>query len=190
MTDFAAGPSRLTNHDGQTDGRGSPLEVDIPLDLKAKLFIVGIIGLRARLKVHGTVLSISLFLLSAKPTARRNKERKQRKRKGKETNPRHHILQQPRRVPAALRVGFGAQVHEVPGLVVAVAEHLGLGVVQQRHDLAEQPLLALGRQLEVEPPRAAAQLRPPAVEVFAGWDPEEGGFVNTVDLIAKLLILL
>jgi hypothetical protein len=43
--------------------------------------------------------------------------------------------------------------------------------VQQRHDLVKVAPPALGRELEVQPPRAAAQLRPPAVEVLAGGDP-------------------
>lgn len=84
-------------------------------------------------------------------------------KEGKQTHPRHHILQQPRGVPASLRVGLGAQVDEVPGVVVAVAQHGGLGVVQQRQDLVKVAAPALGRQLEVEPPQAAPELRPPAV---------------------------
>jgi hypothetical protein len=87
------------------------------------------------------------------------------------THPRHHILQQPGGVPAALRVGPRTEVHEVPGVVVAAAQDGGLGVVQQRHDLVKVAPPALGRELEVQPPRAAAQLRPPAVEVLAGGDP-------------------
>ncbi len=80
-------------------------------------------------------------------------------------------MQQPRGVPAALGVGLGAEVDQVPGVVVTVAEHGGLGVVQQGQDLLEEARFALGGEAEVEPPDAAAEDGPPAVEVLAGWDP-------------------
>lgn len=80
-------------------------------------------------------------------------------------------MQQPRGVPPALRVGLGAEVDQVPGVVVAVAEDGGLGVVEQRQDLLEEARFALGREPEVELPDAAPEDRPPSVEVLAGRDP-------------------
>jgi hypothetical protein len=60
VSDLATGYAGLTNHDRQTDRDGTALEEDVPLDLEAKLLIVGVIRLRARLKVHRAVLGVGL----------------------------------------------------------------------------------------------------------------------------------
>lgn len=45
--------------------------------------------------------------------------------------------------------GFGADVDEIPGVVVAVAEHLALRIVQERQKLVEEALLAFGGELVI-----------------------------------------
>lgn len=91
--------------------------------------------------------------------------------KWRKTYPRHHVLKQPCGIPTTLRVRLGAKVEQVPGIVVAITEHLQFDVVQPWQDLVEIAPASLGRQLEVQAPQAAAQLCPPAVEVLAGRNP-------------------
>ncbi len=52
---------RLANHDGQTNWNPAALEKDVALDLEAKLFIVGIVGQRARLEIRGSVFGVGLL---------------------------------------------------------------------------------------------------------------------------------
>ena len=82
-----------------------------------------------------------------------------------------HILNQLGRVPAPAPAGLGAQVDEVVAVVVAVAHDVALGVVQQGQQLAVIAAAALGRQLPIEAPHAAAQRRPPVVHGLAGREP-------------------
>jgi len=86
-----------------------------------------------------------------------------------------HILNQLRRVPPAAAAGLGAQVDEVVAVFVAVAHDVVLGVVQQGHQLVVVPAAALGGELPVEAPHAAAQRRPPVVHGLAGEDPVHRG---------------
>ncbi len=68
--------------------------------------------------------------------------------------------------------GLGADVDEIPGLVVAAgAEHVALGVVQERQELVEEAALALGGQLVLQAPQAAAQDGAPVVHVLARRHP-------------------
>ena len=51
---------RLAHHDRQADRRAAALEEDVAPNLEAVLSIVGVVGERARFKIHGAILGVSL----------------------------------------------------------------------------------------------------------------------------------
>ncbi len=82
------------------------------------------------------------------------------------------MLDQLLSVPLSSRRGLGADVDEIPGQVVAAgAEHVALGVVQERQELVEEAALALGGELVLQAPEAAAQDGAPVVHVLARRHP-------------------
>lgn len=83
------------------------------------------------------------------------------------TYPVDHSLEKLASVATASGVRLGAQVHEIIGILLPITQDLGLGVVEQRHELAEVALPALGRQLQVEPPHARAEESQPVVRMLA-----------------------
>lgn len=56
----ARGGIGLADHDGQADGVPSTLQEDVPLDLEAELLVVGVVGERAGLEIHGSVFGVGL----------------------------------------------------------------------------------------------------------------------------------
>lgn len=85
------------------------------------------------------------------------------------TYPLHHILQQLPRIPSPLGARLRAQVNQVPGIMIPLAQDLRLGVMQERDHLVEVTLPTLDRQLIVEPPGSAAKQHPPAIKIVTRW---------------------
>ena len=81
------------------------------------------------------------------------------------------MLDQLPRIPLSTRRRLAAQVNEVVGVVVSLAHHVLLGVVEEREELFEEALLAFGRELVVESPEAATENGPEAIDVCSGWKP-------------------
>lgn len=74
-------------------------------------------------------------------------------------------------VSLALGTRFHADVAEVVELGGSIAHDLVHGVVQNGKQLLIVSLFALGRQLIVQAPHAAAKDSPPAVDVVSGREP-------------------
>lgn len=74
-------------------------------------------------------------------------------------------------VPFSPRAGFAPEVHEVVGIIVAIAHDVVLGVVQQWHEFREEPVAALGGELVVETPHAGADGREEVVYIFTWGKP-------------------
>jgi len=161
--------------------------MDLALDGEAQLGVDERVDTVAAFEVTGAVLQVSL----PPPQSRMSDQLKhfpvlsdelQRKLRGESaaidqrTYLLSHILDQLPRIPLPPRGCFRADVHEIPRLVVALGEHVVLGVVQQRQEFVEEALFAFGGELVVEAPQAAAENGAPVVHVFARWHPRfEGG---------------
>ncbi len=83
-----------------------------------------------------------------------------------------NILNQFPRVALSPRRRFGADVYQIPRIVVAVAEDVVLGAVQQGQEFLKEALLGFGRELVFQAPEAAAQDGAPVVHGFAGGHPK------------------
>lgn len=81
------------------------------------------------------------------------------------------MLDQLPRIAFPSRRRFGADVDEIPRVVVARPEHVVFRVVQQRQELVEEAALAFGGELVIEAPEAAAQDGAPVVHVLARRHP-------------------
>lgn len=66
--------------------------------------------------------------------------------------------------PTATRLS--AEVDEIPGVLVAVPQDGGFGIVEHGEDLIVARF-ALSGQLELETPEAASEKRPPVVRILA-----------------------
>ncbi len=75
------------------------------------------------------------------------------------------------RIASAPGFRFRADVDEVPGVVVVLAEDVVFGVVQQGEELVEEALLALLGELPVEAEHAAPEHGAEVVHVFVRGHP-------------------
>jgi hypothetical protein len=81
------------------------------------------------------------------------------------------ILNELSGVPLATGFRTGAQVDEVPGVVVALAQNGFLDVVQDGQEFSEETLATFAGQLVLEAPHAAADHGPEAVHILARRHP-------------------
>jgi hypothetical protein len=81
------------------------------------------------------------------------------------------MLDQLPRISLSARRRLAAQVDEIVGVVVSLAHHVVLGVVEDGEELFEETLLAFAGELVVESPEAAAEDGPEAVDVCSRWKP-------------------
>lgn len=82
-----------------------------------------------------------------------------------------HILDEFACVALAARGHLGAEVHEIPGVVVTGAHDLMLGVVQEGEELVEEAGFAFAREFVVKAPETTAEDGQVVVHVLAGWHP-------------------
>lgn len=81
------------------------------------------------------------------------------------------VLNQTSRVPFSPRAGLRANVDEVPGVVVVLAEDLAFGVVQQGEEIVEEALLAFFGELPIERVHAAPEHGAEVVHVLLRGHP-------------------
>jgi hypothetical protein len=136
--------NRFSDHDIQPELLVTPRELHVLAEIKAKLLI--------KLDVDGA----AAFQITRHPICVRLLR---------------HVLDQLASVSFATGFGARAQVDQVPRVVVAVAQHGFLDVVQLQQELVEEALAALARELVVQAPHAAADHRPESVHVFTRRHP-------------------
>lgn len=146
----------------QFDRLGASLKHDVHLVIEAVFLVVGHIGFGAGFEVHGFVLDVGLF----QPLANYSGTRM-----GRIIYLGSHMLDQLPSISLSARRRFAAQVNEVVGVVVSVAHHIMLCVVQEREEFLEETLLAFGGELVVKSPEATTKDRPEAVDVCSGLKP-------------------
>ncbi len=132
----------------QHDRLEPPLERNRLLGDEPKPFIVRHVALGAALEVRRAALAVG---------------------------PRRHVRDELLGVASAARAGPGAQVDEVVRVVVAGAQDVVLGVVEQREELGVEAGFAFGGELVPEAPEPGSEDGPEVVYVFARWHP---GFVS------------
>ena len=97
------------------------------------------------------------------------------------------MLDEAFRIASAPGFRFRADVDEVPGVVVVLAENVVFGVVQQGEELVEEALLALLGELPVEAEHAAPEHGAEVVHVFVRGHPVFRPRLGLVVLVVRSL---
>ena len=94
------------------------------------------------------------------------------------------MVNQLSRISFAPRARFAPNVHEIIRIIVAFFHDFGLGVMQERQELAVEAILTFFGQPEVEPPHATAEDRPPIIHVLSRRHPSpiSAQFLYIIDL--------
>jgi hypothetical protein len=138
-------PFRLADHDIQLyNALLASLQINLPLDLKAHLPINDRVDSVAALQVAGMAVPISEI---------------------------GDVIDELSSVAFAASSGTGPNVNQVPGILVAGAEHADFGVVEEGQKFGEETFLAFGAELIVQAPHAAAADCQDVVHVISRWHP-------------------
>lgn len=135
---------RFPHHDIQLNVLLRPLEMNLPPDFEPHLAINDRIDLIRALEIARPSLSIRHI---------------------------RHVRDEFSSIPFASCGFLSADVHEVPGLVVAVSHDAGLGMVQQGQELVEEALLTFGGELVLQAPHSRPEDGEEVVHVVAGRHP-------------------
>ena len=66
---------------------------------------------------------------------------------------------------------LAANIHEVVGFIISITHNFGLGVMQERQELAVETFFPFSGQLEVESPHATAENGPQVVHILTRGHP-------------------
>lgn len=134
----------LSNHDIQLNMLLGTLKVDVLLQLETQLVVDLLIDRMAALKICSLAFSIRLL---------------------------GHIFDDLPGIPFASARRAGADIDQVPALLVPLSHDLKLCIMQKREELVEEALAAFLRELVVETPQAGTEDREPIVHVVTRWHP-------------------